>query len=310
MLLALLPEGRFLIFVNRDEADQSDGPPSAADLAALLNARVGADVGLSDLRWVSYFQMHKRVVPALSDGRRFLLGDAGHLSSPMGGEGINSALMDSANIAWKLALVLRGAAKPSLLDSYAIERGLADRHVLEVSNEIHGSVMQLVEKCRAGEPLSCRRRIQPRRSRACASARCSTYRTRAAFSSSEALATRSLRPERAFRAGAISREPRITWFFPAARHGWTISARDGTASCRSWTGRERTPREAGRAGGWGRCPGPPGWLHRLPARRGGWKCDQGARRASLDLSPSQLAARWTDQVHRSQAAIDGGLKTL
>ncbi len=98
--------------------------------------------------------MHKRVVPALSDGRRFLVGDAGHLSSPMGGEGINSALMDGANIAWKLALVLRGAAKPSLLHSYAIERGLADRHVLEVSNEIHSFVMQLVEKSRAGEALS------------------------------------------------------------------------------------------------------------------------------------------------------------
>jgi hypothetical protein len=98
--------------------------------------------------------MHKRVVQALGDGRRFLLGDSGHLSSPMGGEGINSALMDGANLAWKLALVLRGAAKPSLLDSYAFERGLADRHVLEVSNEIHGMVMQLVEMCRAGKALS------------------------------------------------------------------------------------------------------------------------------------------------------------
>jgi hypothetical protein len=154
VLLAPLPEGRWLIFVNHDEGDQSAAPASAASLAALLNARIGTDAGVSDLRWTSYFQMHKRVVPALSDGRRFLLGDAGHLSSPMGGEGINSALMDGANIAWKLALVLRGAAKPSLLQSYAIERGLADRHVLEGSNEIHGLVMQLVEKCRAGEALA------------------------------------------------------------------------------------------------------------------------------------------------------------
>ena len=150
VLLSPLPDERWLIFVNRDEADTGQTLPTAAELGALLDRRTGVEVGVNDLAWVSPFKMHKRVVERLSDGRRFLLGDAAHLSSPLGGEGLNAALMDAADIAWKLSLVVRGAARPSLLDSYAIERGLADRHVLAVSDEVHGLVMGLVGTCKAG----------------------------------------------------------------------------------------------------------------------------------------------------------------
>jgi hypothetical protein len=139
-----------LIFVNRDHEDMRREPPTEAEFGTLLNCRTGIDVGVGDLRWVSPFTMHRREVTHLSDGRRFLTGDAAHLSSPLGGEGLNSAFMDAGNIAWKLALVLRGAAKPSLLDSYATERGLADHHVLEVSDEVHGLVAGLVSMCRDG----------------------------------------------------------------------------------------------------------------------------------------------------------------
>lgn len=58
--------------------------------------------------------------------------------------------MDAADIAWKLGLVVAGRAHPSLLDTHAIERGLADRHVLDVSDEVHRFVMGLVDACRAG----------------------------------------------------------------------------------------------------------------------------------------------------------------
>jgi 2-polyprenyl-6-methoxyphenol hydroxylase-like FAD-dependent oxidoreductase len=150
VLFAPLPDSRWLLFVSRDPSDARDDAPGAAELGAMVNARVGADVGLSDLRWVSHFKMHRREAESLGDGRRFLLGDSGHMSSPLGGEGINAAFMDAADIAWKLALVVRGAAKPSLLASYAIERGMADRHALEVSNEIHGHITALVAAYRAG----------------------------------------------------------------------------------------------------------------------------------------------------------------
>jgi 2-polyprenyl-6-methoxyphenol hydroxylase-like FAD-dependent oxidoreductase len=150
VLFAPLPDDRWLIFVSRDPGDAREDLPTAAELGAMVNARVGADVALIDLRWVSYFKMHQREAESLGDGRRFLLGDAGHMSSPLGGEGINAAFMDAADIAWKLALVIRGAAKPSLLESYAIERGMADRHALEVSNDIHSHITALVAAYRDG----------------------------------------------------------------------------------------------------------------------------------------------------------------
>ena len=147
VLVSPLPDDRWLIFVNRDETDTQPEPPTAEELAALLNARVGVEVGLHDLRWVSYFKMHKRASERLSDGRRFLLGDAGHLSSPLGGEGVNAAFMDAADIAWKLALVVRGTAKPSLLDSYAAERVSPAGSLSLPSADTHGRVMGLIAMC-------------------------------------------------------------------------------------------------------------------------------------------------------------------
>jgi 2-polyprenyl-6-methoxyphenol hydroxylase-like FAD-dependent oxidoreductase len=117
VLLSPLPEGRTLVFVGGLDPAMEGQAFNLDSIAALLAARCGRDHGPADLRWSSGFRMHRRLAPRLADDRRFLLGDAGHLSSPLGGEGMNSGLLDAADLAWKLALVLQGAAPESLLAS-------------------------------------------------------------------------------------------------------------------------------------------------------------------------------------------------
>jgi hypothetical protein len=74
------------------------------------------------MRWSSMFRISMRLADAYRRGRVFIAGDAAHIHPPTGGQGMNTGIQDAYNLAWKLALVLRGAAPEALLDSYAAER--------------------------------------------------------------------------------------------------------------------------------------------------------------------------------------------
>jgi hypothetical protein len=157
VLLVPLPGEHWLTFIgylDEDEAERLARDGASGVVAAALGRRVGQGIRMDQIAWASPFRMHRRLVPQLADGRRLLLGDAGHLSSPFGGEGLNSGIHDGYNLGWKLALELRGRARPRLLASFASERLAADRHVLEVSDRLHELAHRAVEAARTGIALS------------------------------------------------------------------------------------------------------------------------------------------------------------
>jgi 2-polyprenyl-6-methoxyphenol hydroxylase-like FAD-dependent oxidoreductase len=145
LLLAPLPGGRWISFQDLEEDVDTI---SAADIVARVQARLGGKHRPTDVTWFAPFRMHRRIVSRLADGRRYLIGDAAHVSSPFGGEGLNAGLHDGYDLAWKLALVLRGHARRSLLDHYAAERQIADRHVLDVSDQVHRSIVDVADAAR------------------------------------------------------------------------------------------------------------------------------------------------------------------
>ncbi|HZX71987.1 MAG TPA: FAD-dependent monooxygenase [Rhodanobacter sp.] len=79
-------------------------------------------LGIARVNWFSTYRVHHRVAPSFRHGRAFLLGDAAHIHSPAGGQGMNTGIGDAVNLAWKLAAVLNGLAGDNLLDTYEVER--------------------------------------------------------------------------------------------------------------------------------------------------------------------------------------------
>jgi 2-polyprenyl-6-methoxyphenol hydroxylase-like FAD-dependent oxidoreductase len=96
--------------------------PTLANFQKLLDERGPPGCRVSDPRWMVQFTIHCRQVERYREGRAFLCGDAAHIHSPAGAQGLNTGVQDAYNLAWKLGLVYHGVAKDVLLDSYHAER--------------------------------------------------------------------------------------------------------------------------------------------------------------------------------------------
>jgi 2-polyprenyl-6-methoxyphenol hydroxylase-like FAD-dependent oxidoreductase len=109
------------------------------DLRAGVEQVTGTRV--TRVNWFSSYRVHHRVADHFRQGRVFLAGDAGHVHSPAGGQGMNTGIGDAVNLAWKLAAVLAGRADASLLDSYEAERIPFARSLVATTDRIFEAVV-------------------------------------------------------------------------------------------------------------------------------------------------------------------------
>ncbi|MDP9844379.1 FAD-dependent oxidoreductase [Streptosporangium lutulentum] len=110
--------------------DERDAPMTAGELQDSLRRVTGVDVVVTRLETGIRYSDNTRHADTYREGRILLAGDAAHVHSPIGGQGLNLGLQDAVNLGWKLALVARGLAPDSLLDTYTAERHPAAARVL------------------------------------------------------------------------------------------------------------------------------------------------------------------------------------
>ncbi|HEX8691228.1 MAG TPA: FAD-dependent monooxygenase [Longimicrobium sp.] len=126
------------------DADAPDPPDLTLDeLQAIVDRATGGGVRLRDPAWMTEFRLHHRQAARYRAGRVFLAGDAAHIHSPVGGQGMNTGVQDAWNLGWKLALVARGAADARLVDSYQAERWPVGRFLLRNTDRAFGFVARL-----------------------------------------------------------------------------------------------------------------------------------------------------------------------
>ena len=125
-----IPGGRarIIVTVGKSVPGHARPDPTLTEVQSIVDQRTGGGIRLSDPVWLSNFRINERKIADYKHGRIFLAGDASHIHSPAGGQGMNTGMQDVINLAWKLAMVMRGQASATLLDSYSPERsGVGDK---------------------------------------------------------------------------------------------------------------------------------------------------------------------------------------
>ncbi|RYP05525.1 hypothetical protein DL765_009814 [Monosporascus sp. GIB2] len=135
-ILVMLPlrDDMIRVVASRATVAQREGDPLLEDFQRVFSQLVPGGGTLHDPTWLARFYLHHRGVNRYNNGRLFLAGDAAHVHSPVGAQGMNTGIQDSVNLGWKLAAVLRGERPMSFLDSYNAERRPVGQTLLKTTD--------------------------------------------------------------------------------------------------------------------------------------------------------------------------------
>jgi len=121
-----------------EEFDKEAGEILYEEIESRIKTEAKLDLDIQNVEWFSTYKVHTRHVSRFSAGRSFLAGDSAHIHTPAGAQGMNTGIQDGYNLAWKLALVIRGIADERLLQTYNEERLENAKHLLKTTDRLFG----------------------------------------------------------------------------------------------------------------------------------------------------------------------------
>ena len=139
-----LPAGRYRLIAEVTAQERpslqngNERPPKATleRFREIVRQRADPSANVTEVTWLAGFRVRHQVVQNYGKGRAFVAGDAAHVPSPAGGQGMNTGIQDACNLAWKIQLALHGQASDRLLDSYSAERAPVGREMVALSDRM------------------------------------------------------------------------------------------------------------------------------------------------------------------------------
>jgi 2-polyprenyl-6-methoxyphenol hydroxylase-like FAD-dependent oxidoreductase len=129
-------EGHYRIVGILPDHDEADHEYKFSDIEPVIKQEIISPVEFEELRWFSTYKVHSRKANAFMKGRCFIAGDAAHIHTPAGGQGMNTGIQDAYNLAWKMAYTIRGEVNATILKTYDTERSANAKRLLQTTDRM------------------------------------------------------------------------------------------------------------------------------------------------------------------------------